>query len=87
MDLPVDASNGFAVTAAAVEKADAAQKLDGVLLMSPANPTGAMQSPESLREIAESCARRGIKFISDEIYHGLTYDRRRRRLWPFPTRP
>ncbi len=43
--------------------------------MSPANPTGAMQSAQSLREIAEVCDRRGIKFISDEIYHGLTYDR------------
>jgi aspartate/methionine/tyrosine aminotransferase len=74
VDLPVDSSNGFAVTAAAVEKADAAQKLDGLLLMSPANPTGVLQSAESLREIAETCARRGIKFISDEIYHGLTYD-------------
>ena len=74
VDLPVDSSNGFAVTAA-VEKADDAQKLDGLLLMSPANPTGAMQSAESLREIAETCARRGIRFISDEIYHGLTYDR------------
>jgi aspartate/methionine/tyrosine aminotransferase len=74
VNLPVDASNGFAVTAAAVEKADAAQKLDGLLLMSPANPTGVSQSAESLREITETCARRGIKFISDEIYHGLTYD-------------
>jgi aspartate/methionine/tyrosine aminotransferase len=75
VDLPVDASNGFAVTAAAVEQADKAQKLDGLLLMSPANPTGVLQSAESLREIAEACARRGIKFISDEIYHGLTYDK------------
>ena len=74
VDLPVDASNGFTVTAAAVEQADSAQKLDGLLLMSPANPTGAMQSPDSLREIAEVCSRRGITFISDEIYHGLTYD-------------
>jgi len=75
VDLPVDSSNHFAVTAAAVEKADAAQKLDGLLLMSPANPTGVMQSDESLREIADVCARRDIKFISDEIYHGLTYER------------
>jgi aspartate/methionine/tyrosine aminotransferase len=74
VELPADFSNSFAVTAAAVEAADEAKKLDGLLLMSPANPTGAMQSAESLREIAETCARRGIKFISDEIYHGLTYE-------------
>ncbi len=75
VDLPVDSSNGFAVTAAAIEKAHESRQLDGLLLMSPANPTGAMQTPESLREIAETCDRRGIAFISDEIYHGLTYDR------------
>ncbi len=75
VDLPVDSSNGFAVTAAAIEKAHERRQLDGLLLMSPANPTGAMQTPESLREIAETCDRRGIAFISDEIYHGLTYDR------------
>ncbi|MGO8737615.1 pyridoxal phosphate-dependent aminotransferase [Rhodoblastus sp.] len=75
VDLPIDSSNNFAVTAAAVEQADAARKLDGLLLMSPANPTGAMQSAESLREIAAVCERRGIRLISDEIYHGLTYDR------------
>jgi aspartate/methionine/tyrosine aminotransferase len=75
VELPLDSSNNFSVTAAAVEKADDARKLDGLLLMSPANPTGAMQSAESLRGIAETCERRGIKFISDEIYHGLTYDR------------
>jgi aspartate/methionine/tyrosine aminotransferase len=74
VDLPVGPSNGFSVTAAALEAADAAHKLDGLLLMSPANPTGAMQHAQSIRAIAEVCARRGIKFISDEIYHGLTYD-------------
>ncbi|MCI4678361.1 aminotransferase class I/II-fold pyridoxal phosphate-dependent enzyme [Rhodoblastus acidophilus] len=75
VDLPVDSSNGFAVSAAAVEKAHDARQLDGLLLMSPANPSGAMQGAESLREIAELCERRGIVFISDEIYHRLTYDR------------
>ena len=46
VDLPVDSSNGFAVTAAAIEKAHERRELDGLLLMSPANPTGAMQTPE-----------------------------------------
>ena len=58
-----------------VEAADDAQKLDGLLLMNPSNPTGALQSDESMRAIAQICDRRGIKFISDEIYHGLTYER------------
>jgi aspartate/methionine/tyrosine aminotransferase len=75
VEVRVDARNRFAMTAAALEAAHAAQKLDGVLVMSPANPTGAMQDEDSLREIANFCARRGVKFISDEIYHGLTYER------------
>lgn len=47
---------------------------DGLLLASPANPTGTMLSPEALRALAELCGGRGRRFISDEIYHGLTYD-------------
>lgn len=73
VDLNVDASNDFVVSAQAIEAADEAQKLDGVLLMSPANPTGAMFSKQNLAEIAQICAKRGIKFISDEIYHRLSY--------------
>jgi len=75
VEVRVDAHNRFAMTAAALEAAHAAQKLDGVLVMSPANPTGTMQDEDSLREIADFCARHGVKFISDEIYHGLTYER------------
>ena len=47
--------------------------LDGVLIASPANPTGTMMEPERLAAIASACDQRGIAFISDEIYHGLTY--------------
>ncbi|HMN38843.1 MAG TPA: aminotransferase class I/II-fold pyridoxal phosphate-dependent enzyme [Hyphomicrobium sp.] len=52
---------------------EAAGRLDGLLLASPANPTGTMLTPQRLAEIARWCARHGIAFISDEIYHGLTY--------------
>ncbi len=63
------------VTPEQVEAADDGQKLDGLLLMNPSNPTGALQSDELMRAIAAVCEKRGIKFISDEIYHGLTYER------------
>ncbi|WOJ89680.1 aminotransferase class I/II-fold pyridoxal phosphate-dependent enzyme [Methylocapsa polymorpha] len=63
----------FVVTAAMVEAAHAEKKLDGLLLMSPANPTGAMMSGDALRDICATCERLGIAFISDEVYHGLTY--------------
>jgi aspartate/methionine/tyrosine aminotransferase len=75
VEVRVGASNRFAMMVAELEKLHAAQKLDGVLVMSPSNPTGAMQDENALRDIAHFCAARGVKFISDEIYHGLTYER------------
>ncbi len=60
-------------TASQVEDADAQAKLSGLLVASPANPTGTMLEPARLAELVETCRRRGIWFISDEIYHGLTY--------------
>lgn len=49
--------------------------LDGLLIASPANPTGTMLEPERLAEIARFCEAQRVWFISDEIYHGLTYAR------------
>ena len=45
----------------------------GVIVASPANPTGTIIAPAELEAIAEVCRRRGIRIISDEIYHGLSY--------------
>ena len=50
-----------------------ADDVAGVLIASPANPTGTMLEPERLAAIVDLCRRRDIWFISDEIYHGLTY--------------
>ena len=50
--------------------------LSGVLIASPANPTGTMLEPGRLADIAQLTEQRGLWFISDEIYHGLTYERR-----------
>jgi aspartate/methionine/tyrosine aminotransferase len=47
--------------------------LKGVLVASPANPTGTMMTREALRDLIEAAESEGIKFISDEIYHGLDY--------------
>jgi aspartate/methionine/tyrosine aminotransferase len=47
--------------------------LDGLLIASPANPTGTMIEPERLRELTQYAAANSIWFISDEIYHGLSY--------------
>ena len=45
----------------------------GVLVASPANPTGTMMTAEALEELIRYCDDEGIWFISDEIYHGLDY--------------
>jgi aspartate/methionine/tyrosine aminotransferase len=60
-------------TAQQIEEADSQSKLAGLLIASPANPTGTMLEPQRLAEITALCKRRGIWFVSDEIYHGLTY--------------
>lgn len=45
----------------------------GVIVASPANPTGTILSGAELEDIARVCQERGIRIISDEIYHGLSY--------------
>jgi aspartate/methionine/tyrosine aminotransferase len=49
------------------------KRLDGVLVASPANPTGTMMTGEALRALVAAAESEGIRFISDEIYHGLDY--------------
>ncbi len=53
-----------------------AADLNGLLVASPANPTGTMMSTDDFRELINWCSARNIWFVSDEIYHGITYDRR-----------
>jgi aspartate/methionine/tyrosine aminotransferase len=48
--------------------------LDGLIIASPANPTGTMIGAADLERLAAYCRDRGIRLISDEIYHGITYD-------------
>jgi aspartate/methionine/tyrosine aminotransferase len=47
--------------------------LQGLILASPANPTGTMLGRAELAALAHACTARGIALISDEIYHGLQY--------------
>ncbi|MEM9584024.1 MAG: aminotransferase class I/II-fold pyridoxal phosphate-dependent enzyme [Pseudomonadota bacterium] len=50
--------------------------LAGLIVASPANPTGTMLSKEDLSNLILSCQRQDVAFISDEIYHGVQYDGR-----------
>jgi aspartate/methionine/tyrosine aminotransferase len=71
--LVTDAAGRWMPTAAQVEQAARNEAIRGLVIASPANPTGTMLEPGRLAEIAEACRRNGIWFVSDEIYHGLTY--------------
>ncbi len=61
----------FQLTAAHLAALDPAPK--GVIIASPANPTGTIIAPAELEAIAAVCRERGIRIVSDEIYHGLSY--------------
>lgn len=49
------------------------KKVKGLILSSPSNPTGAMLTPDELKGLCEYCDKKGITFISDEIYHHISY--------------
>jgi aspartate/methionine/tyrosine aminotransferase len=51
-------------------------RLDGLVVASPANPSGTMLTPKALGALVDYCAERRIRLISDEIYHGITYEGR-----------
>ena len=51
-------------------------KLDGLLVASPANPTGSMLNRDELEKLMAACKKKETAFISDEIYHGIEYETR-----------
>ncbi|MFG1426497.1 pyridoxal phosphate-dependent aminotransferase [Roseixanthobacter glucoisosaccharinicivorans] len=67
------AEDRFALTPESLIAAHREKPLKGVLVASPANPTGTMMDREALTALM-ACARDlGLRFVSDEIYHGLDY--------------
>jgi aspartate/methionine/tyrosine aminotransferase len=71
LEIACGAETRFQLTAATLAALDPAPA--GVVLASPANPTGTVIPARELAAIAEVCRARGIRIISDEIYHGLSY--------------
>lgn len=70
VELPCGAETRFQPTVAMLE---AAGPLDGVIVASPANPTGTVLAAGELAAIAGWCVERGVQLVSDEIYHGISY--------------
>ncbi len=71
VDIPTTIANGFQPTLDELEAL--AGSIDGLIIASPANPTGSVMPAERLAAIARWCSRNGVRLISDEIYHGITY--------------
>jgi aspartate/methionine/tyrosine aminotransferase len=71
VEIACGAESGFQLTAAHLAALDPAPA--GVIVASPANPTGTIIAPSELAGIAALCRDRGIRIVSDEIYHGLSY--------------
>ena len=72
VDLPAAPENRFQPVAQ--DFADA--NLKGLLVASPANPTGTMLDRPAMETLINASASRGMSFISDEIYHGIEYERK-----------
>jgi aspartate/methionine/tyrosine aminotransferase len=70
VDLPCGPDTRYQPTAAMLAEIG---PLDGVVVASPANPTGTVIPPGELAAIASWCTDAGVRLISDEVYHGLVY--------------
>jgi aspartate/methionine/tyrosine aminotransferase len=71
VELDCGEAERFQLTAEALARLEPAPS--GVILASPANPTGTVIGPEEFAAIVQVCAARGIRIVSDEIYHGISY--------------
>ena len=67
------AKSGWTLDLESIVEVNQQNNLDGVLIASPSNPSGTMQSTSSLQDICEYCQSQGKWVISDEIYHRLDF--------------
>jgi len=79
------ATDGYLPTIAGLEALDPVPA--GLIVGSPANPTGAMIDRARLAEIVAWCDERGVRLISDELYHGITYTSPGACAWQFSRAP
>jgi aspartate/methionine/tyrosine aminotransferase len=71
VELPAGPETRFQPTVEMLEALD--EPVRGLVVASPANPTGTMLAPAELAGLATWCEARGVQLISDEIYHGIEY--------------
>lgn len=72
--IPTTLADRYQPTPALLDKVAAETgPIDGLIVASPANPTGTMLSAPEMKALTGYCDAQGIRLISDEIYHGITY--------------
>ena len=71
VSVEVGADSNFQPTPEILDRAGGA--IDGLIVASPSNPTGTMVGRDELEALVRYCADRDIRFVSDEIYHGISY--------------
>lgn len=71
VEIPCGPEVDYQLTASALERIEG--PLAGVIIASPANPTGSILVPREIEAIVRTCEARGLGLVSDEIYHGLSY--------------
>lgn len=69
--MPIGTSSNFELHVSDLEQ----HALSAVQISSPANPTGNIYDANTLKSLVEYCEKNNIAFISDELYHGLTYEK------------
>lgn len=74
VEIETGPSSRWVLTPDMIEEKRLQHGIQGVLIASPANPSGTMLRPDALRTLCEHADARGHWFISDEIYHGLVYE-------------
>lgn len=72
VDLPTSPENRYQPVPADFAGMD----LAGLMVASPANPTGTMLGKAEMGALIDACAQTGASFISDEIYHGIEYEKK-----------
>ncbi len=74
--IPTGPETNFQPTPALIE--ETIERPDGLIIASPSNPAGTMFHESGLKELADYCRNNDIRLLSDEIYHGITYEERAR---------
>jgi aspartate/methionine/tyrosine aminotransferase len=73
VEIETSAQNNYQPTAELLEKSG--KKFDGLIITSPSNPTGAIIDEPELKKICEWCDAKGVRLVSDEAYHRITYEK------------